>query len=132
VLLDRVSRSHVTVAVGIGTIAALLEVMIVAHTDRAWALAASALTAPVGFAMAFVVLGIQVVNPGCSYRLLRWACTGFFAAGSAAAVVFVAAYPFDYDASAPIHMAPCALAIAAAAYVIWRRYSKRKLGVTAP
>jgi hypothetical protein len=127
VLLDRVSHRHVASAVAIGTIAALIEVMLVAHADRAWAIAASALSAPIGFAMAFVVLGIQVVNPGCSYRLLQWACAGFFIVGAFAGVFLIAAYPFDYDASAPIHMAPCALAIAAGAYVIWRRYSKRKL-----
>jgi hypothetical protein len=127
VLLDRVSRKQVASAVAIGTVAALIEVAVVAHTDRAWALAASALSAASGFAIAFVVLGIQVVNPACSHRLLQWACTFFFVVSAFAAVFFVAIYPVDYDASEPIHMAPCALGVAAATYVIWRRYSKRKL-----
>ncbi|HEY1546230.1 MAG TPA: hypothetical protein VGG28_00350 [Kofleriaceae bacterium] len=130
-ILDRVSGRLVVVATVAGTIAASIEVALVAHTYRSWALIGSALAAPVGFVLAWIVLGVQVVNPACSYRLLRMLCSLFFVASAFAAVFWIASYPIMYDATMPIHMSPCALGVAAAAYVIWRRYGERKRAATA-
>jgi hypothetical protein len=132
-ILDRIARRRIVEGLAIGTIAALIEVVLVVPTDRTQALIASAVGAPIGFLAMFTVLGLQVINPACSYRLLRWACTGFFVVSSLVGLFTLATYPFmlDADASASIHMAPCAIAAAAASHAIWERYGARKLASSA-